>query len=254
MNGIQILMYHQVGRFPSVDTHRATYCDVDRFRWQMRYLHVAGYTVLSMTDVLNCVSGTRPIPKKAVALTFDDAYENFYDHALPILQRYGFTATVYAIAGLIGQKADWLAIDGHPTPRLMTAAQLQELITLGIGIGSHGYRHIRLAQEPKEAVLDDAYRSKAVLEQALGQPVEHFCYPYGSHNLETVRAVASAGYRTAVTCDRATAGAGMDPLALPRKAVSWGDSLLGVWWKMHMKNSPKQPLIQRSLAERLGSF
>jgi peptidoglycan/xylan/chitin deacetylase (PgdA/CDA1 family) len=242
---IQILMYHQVGIFPAMDSHRATYCDYHRFRTQMRYLKLAGYTVLTMTEVLQCLKGSKPIPPRAVALTFDDAYENFYEYAFPVLQMHGFPATVYAIASMLGKPASWLSADGHSTPPLMDGARLRELEAAGIEIGSHAFTHIRLAGQSPEIALEEATRSKAVLEDVLGTRVDHFCYPYGSHNKQTVEAVAAAGYLTATTCERATVTREDDPLTLPRKAVAWGDSLVGVWWKMHMKNMPKRPLIRR---------
>lgn len=245
MNRIQILMYHQVGDFPAMDTHRATYCDHRRFATQMAYLKMFGYKVLSMSEVLQCVRGDKPIPPRAVAITFDDAYENFYEYALPILQKHDFPATVYAIAGMLGQSADWLIADGHAAPPLMTGARLRELLAARIEIGSHSFDHIKLAEQTPELAFNEALKSKAVLEDILGNRVDHFCYPYGSHNLQTVEAVAEAGYLTATTCERAPATIGDDPLTLPRKAVAWGDSLVGVWWKMHMKNVPKRPLIRR---------
>jgi peptidoglycan/xylan/chitin deacetylase (PgdA/CDA1 family) len=245
LNRIQILMYHQVGDFPAMDTHRATYCDHRRFSTQMRYLKLAGYTVLSMTEVLQCIKGEKPIPPRAIAITFDDAYENFYEYALPILQSHGFPATVYAISGMLGQSASWLSTDGHATPPLMTGARLRELRASRIEIGSHSVSHIRLAGQPTDIVREEVTRSKLDLENVLGASVDHFCYPYGSHDIHTVEAVAAAGYLTATTCERATATPEDDPLTLPRKAVAWGDSLVGVWWKMHMKNLPKRPLIRR---------
>lgn len=245
MNRIQILMYHQVGDFPAMASHRATYCDYRRFGRQMAYLKLFGYNVLSMTDVLQCVRGDKPIPPRAVAITFDDAYENFYQYALPILQKHGFPATVYAIAGMLGQSADWLIADGHAAPPLMTGPRLRELLSAGIEIGSHSYHHIRLGEQTPDVALNEALTSKSTLEDILGARVDHFCYPYGSHNLQTVEAVAEAGYLTATTCERAPATVDDDPLTLPRKAVAWGDTLIGVWWKMHMKNEPKRPLIRR---------
>lgn len=245
MNRIQILMYHQVGDFPAMESHRATYCDHRRFATQMAYLHLFGYNVLSMSEVLQCVRGDKPIPPRAVAITFDDAYENFYEYALPILQKHDFPATVYAIAGMLGQSADWLIADGHAAPPLMTGARLRELLSSRIEIGSHSFDHIKLGEQTSELAFNEALKSKAVLEDILGTAVDHFCYPYGSHNLQTVEAVAEAGYLTATTCERAPATTSDDPLTLPRKAVAWGDSLVGVWWKMHMKNEPKRPLIRR---------
>ncbi len=245
MNRIQVLMYHQVGDFPAMKTHRATYCDHHRFATQMAYLKLFGYQVLSMNEVAQCLQGKKVIPSRAVALTFDDAYENFYEYALPILQRHGFPATVYAIASMLGQSADWLIADGHAAPPLMTAARLRELQSANIEIGSHSFSHIRLAEQSADLVFDEALKSKTILEDALGTAVNHFCYPHGSHNLQTVEEVARAGYMTATTCERAPVTVDDDLLTLPRKAVAWGDSLVGVWWKMHMKNTPKRALIRR---------
>jgi peptidoglycan/xylan/chitin deacetylase (PgdA/CDA1 family) len=182
-----------------------------------------------------------------VALTFDDAYENFYEYAFPVLQSYGFPATVYAIATMLGKPAEWLSLDGHATPPLMSASRLRELIAAGIEIGSHSLNHVRLATQPIDVVRNEVSESKIILEDVLGTRVDHFCYPYGSHDIHTVEAVAAAGYLTATTCERAPATTDDDPLSLPRKAVAWGDSLVGVLWKMHMKNEPKRPLIRRGV-------
>lgn len=186
------------------------------------------------------------MPSRAVVLTFDDAYENFYEYAFPVLQKHGFPATVYAISGMLGQSATWLAVDGHDTPPLMNAARLRQLRSAGIDIGSHSATHVRLAEQSTERIREEVIRSKKVLEDAIGERIAHFCYPYGSHDIRAVEAVAEAGYLSATTCERAVATPADDPLTLPRKAVSWGDSLIGVLWKMHFKNTPKRPPIRRA--------
>ncbi|HJV73375.1 MAG TPA: polysaccharide deacetylase family protein [Noviherbaspirillum sp.] len=246
MSGIQILMYHQVGDFPAMKTHRATYCDYRRFARQMTYLKFAGYHVLRLDEALKCLRGDAPMPSRAVALTFDDAYENFYEYAFPVLQKHGFPATVYAISGMLGQSATWLAADGHDTPPLMNAARLRQLRSAGIDIGSHSATHVRLAEQSTERIREEVMQSKKVLEDAIGERIDHFCYPYGSHDIRAVETVAEAGYLSATTCERAAATPADDPLTLPRKAVSWGDSLIGVLWKMHFKNAPKRPPIRRT--------
>lgn len=249
MSGIQILMYHQIGDFPSMTTHRATYCDYRRFRMQMAYLKLAGYHVLRFDEALKCLRGDAPIPSRAVVLTFDDAYENFYEYAFPELQKHGFPATVYAISSMLGQTATWLAADGHRTPPLMSAARLRQIRSAGIDIGSHSATHVRLAEQDTACIRKEVTQSKQALEDALGEGVDHFCYPYGSHDIRVVEAVAEAGYLSATTCERATVTLADDPLTLPRKAISWGDSLVGVLWKMHFKHHPKRPPIRRKLAE-----
>ncbi|NGY05404.1 polysaccharide deacetylase family protein [Solimonas terrae] len=247
MAGISILMYHQVGRFAPMTKHRANYCDVDRFRAQMRYLKQIGASVLSMSDALDALAGHRPLPARAVVLTFDDGCDNFYENALPILEDFAYPAIVYVIAGMAGGTAAWMGdVPGHGTPPLMSFARIRELPARGIEVGSHGYQHIRLAGTPAATLLHEVTDSKRRIEDETGRAVPHFCYPYGSHDLATVEAVAAAGYRTGVTCQRGAATAAFDPLALPRKGISFGDNVLGYAWKLHMKDKPKGEAVRRA--------
>ena len=162
-----------------------------------------------------------------------------------VLQRHGFPAMVYLISGMLGQPSSWFAQDGRATPPLMSAERVRQLRREGIDFGSHSASHVKLAEQSGERIRDEVTRSKRELEDVLGEPVAHFCYPYGSHDLRAVEAVAEAGYRCATTCVRAPATSADDPLTLPRKAVSWGDNLLGLFWRLHMKNTPKQAPIRR---------
>ncbi len=242
---INILMYHQVGDFAPMKAHQSTYCNHRRFAAQMAWLARFGYTVLSMDQVLACVRGDAPTPPRAVALTFDDGYENFYEYAFPVLQQHGFPAMVYLIADMLGQPSSWFAADGRDTPPLMSAARIRALHTAGIDFGSHSATHQKLAKCEDARIVEELTRSKAVLEDLLGEPVRHFCYPFGSHDLRVVNAVAEAGYLTATTCSRAPAMPADDPLTLPRKAISHGDNLLGFLWRLHVKNTPRNPPIRR---------
>jgi len=241
---ISILMYHQVGDFAPMRTHRANYCDRRRFAAQMGFLARFGYRVLSLDQALGVLRGERPAPPRAVVLTFDDGYDNFADHALPVLQRHGFPATVYAISGWLGRRAEWFAKDpGRPIPTLMSAARLRGIQDAGITIGSHTHSHARLAEVDARTKRDELTRSKSMLEDALGVPVQHLCYPFGSFDHDTVHAAAETGYLSATTCLRGGAEVLIDhPLVLPRKAISYGDNLLGYWWKVAVKQAPTETL------------
>ena len=236
---ISILMYHQVGDFAPMEAHRSTYCHYKRFAAQMAYLHRFRYSVISLDQAVAGLKGERTIPPRAVVLTFDDGYENFYEYAFPVLRRYGFPAMVYLISGMLGRESEWFAADGRDTPPLMSAERVRQLREEGIDFGSHGVSHVKLAQVNRARMADEVQRSKRDLEEVLDEPVQHFCYPYGSHDREVVEAARVAGYTSAVTCERAAARPGDDLLALPRKAISYGDNLAGYFWKLHMKNAPK---------------
>jgi peptidoglycan/xylan/chitin deacetylase (PgdA/CDA1 family) len=237
--GISILMYHQVGDFPPMESHRSTYCHYRRFQRQMALLSRLRCNVLSMDAALAALRGERPLPRRSVVLTFDDGYENFYEYAFPVLERYGFPAIVYLVAGSIGRPSSWFAADGRATPPLMDARRILQLRARGVDFGSHGVSHRKLAEIDADAAREEIVESKRLLEALLGEEVRHFCYPYGSHDRATAAMVADAGYLSAVSCLRAAATGRFDPFALPRKAISYGDNGVGFLWKLLFKNAPK---------------
>jgi len=241
MNRISILMYHQVGHFVRPRSHRATFCEVRRFRAQMRALKLFGYRVITLDDALACVEGRLDLGGDAVVLTFDDGYRNFADHAHPILQRLQLPATVFLVAGLIGDRARWLAADGRAAPPLLDRDAILALRAAGVAFGSHTLSHPRLTRIDQPTRRREIEDSKALLERLLGEEVRYFCYPSGDLDARVAAEVRAAGYRAALTCIRGSAGRADDPLLLPRKAISYGDSLAGFFWKLHMKHGKKQP-------------
>jgi peptidoglycan/xylan/chitin deacetylase (PgdA/CDA1 family) len=248
--GIDILMYHQIGSFdtltPTMRGHRSTYCRIERFRSQMAWLKRWNYAVLGMDDVAACLGGMRPVPPRAVALTFDDGYAGFHDHVWPVLRQCGFPAMVYLVSGLVGKPSGWFAADGRDTPALLSATQIRTLRAEGCDFGGHSVNHVKLAELPRARMRTEIHDCKHMLEDMLGEEIHHFCYPFGSHDRHTIDEVQKAGYTSATTCVRARVTTGVDPLAIPRKAVSWGDNLIGMLWKLHVKNRPKQTLLHRT--------
>lgn len=235
---VSILMYHQVGRFSSPRKHRAVFCDVGRFRAQMAYLKWTGHHVISLADAYRGIFQGAPLPSRPVVLTFDDGYENFREYAWPILQRYGFPATVYLVSSLLGRSASWLDKDMSDA-RLMDAATIRSLRAEGVHFGSHTLTHCRLSKLDENDQRAEIFESKAELEDILGESVTDFCYPYGNYDIRSRDLVAEAGYNTALTCIRGAANTADNAFEIPRKAISYGDSLIGFLWKLHMKNARK---------------
>lgn len=241
MEKVQILMYHRVGNFPGrVKKHGALYCHLPRFQAQMEMFKQLGYNIITLNHAVAGLKQESELPKKSMVLTFDDAYVDFLEHAAPVLLKFGYPATVYAVSSRVGGHSEWVAKDQLEPAPLMTAGQLREIERLGFTVGSHTKSHPRLAEQSSTVVRREVGDSKIELEDLLGKSVEHFCYPYGSHNSSVAQIVEESGYSSATTCVRAVATPEFSSFTLPRKAVSRGDSLLGVWWKIAAKNKPKQ--------------
>ncbi|MFM8332896.1 MAG: polysaccharide deacetylase family protein [Candidatus Methylumidiphilus sp.] len=234
---ISVLMYHQVGRFAKPSAHRSCYCDVGRFRDQMAFLKFAGYRAVSLSQAYAALFSGKPLPGRSVVLSFDDGYENFADHALPVLADYGYPSALFAVSGLLGQTARWL--DGGGDAPLLSAARLRELRQSKVEIGSHSVSHPRLSRLPPAQVWREVADSKAELEAALGEAVAFFAYPYGDYSPDVRDAVAKAGYQAALTCSRGAANTAANAFEIPRKAIAYGDDLFGVFWKIAVKNRRK---------------
>ena len=235
---LSILMYHQIGPYPRPSAHRALFCHIDRFKSQLRYLKLAGFDVLSMGQALECLFGQRPLLRRSVVITVDDGYDDFRQYAWPALKAQGMPALVYLVTDLLGKPASWLP-DRPQLPPLMSASTIRELRGQGCDFGSHAMSHPRLSTLPAAKARQEIVDSKACLEDLLGEAVPDFCYPYGDYTLQARDWVAEAGYRSATTCIRGSANRSDNAFELTRKAISYGDNLLGFAWKLHAKHERK---------------
>lgn len=81
----------------------------------------------------------------------------------------------------------------------LTVAQIRELSDSGLCcIGSHTVTHPRLDKLTQEEQRYEISTSKNKLEAVVGKQVEHFAFPYGCYNSDTIPIVAECGYKTAV--------------------------------------------------------
>ncbi len=128
-----------------------------------------------------------------VGLTFDDAYKDFLYTALPILERFGFSATVFAVAGRIGGDSGWKHYhEPQYRMKLLGGEELREVSERGVEVGAHGMSHVALAGLEAQSLEEEVKRSHQVLSEVLGEAVEGFCYPYGVLDRAAVEAVRGA--------------------------------------------------------------
>jgi peptidoglycan/xylan/chitin deacetylase (PgdA/CDA1 family) len=219
-------VYHRVTDDPHPDL--AYYAvSPGSFRSQMRALRLVGWKTVSLDQLLAARRGELSLPRRSVVVTFDDAYAELEDEAIPTLAANGQTATVYACAGLLGADADALRRPGHEIheeARLMDADALRRIRARGFEVGSHSLTHPHLPALDDATLEAEVAGSKGVLEEELGEEVRHFAYPFGDYD-ERVRAqVEATGYASAVTTDPGAADRLAPRLGLPRVYVGREDS------------------------------
>jgi peptidoglycan/xylan/chitin deacetylase (PgdA/CDA1 family) len=246
MRTIPILMYHQIDSAPPKGSPMRGLIVAPRtFFWHMAVLRLFGYRGLSMGDLEPYLRGERE--GRVFGITFDDGYENNLRCALPVLQRFGFTATCYVVANLIGQSNSWDAAHGIAQVPLMNVEQLQAWVDGGQEVGSHTLSHANLASLSEAQQVQEIAESKAALEKILRQAsgVQHFCYPYGAYTTVTVEAVRQTGHRTATTTARARVRVAPDTalLELPRVLVSRTTTWAHLLLKCFTRYEDRQPQI-----------
>ena len=151
-----------------------------------------------------------------VAITFDDGFRNVYEYGLPVLQRYGFTATIFLVTDYCGQTNSWpsqpLYVERGP---LLRWAEVREMSKAGIAFGSHTRTHPDLRMLTSGDAEEELSASKKMIEDAIGCPVNVLAYPYGAYD-ETVKSLAQAHFSLACSTRLGFVRAGSDLFALER--------------------------------------
>jgi peptidoglycan/xylan/chitin deacetylase (PgdA/CDA1 family) len=168
-------MYHSIScdRDHHATPYYRTTTTPERFAEQMRFLAENGYSTVPVNTVMDRLRNNSTGCTKAVALTFDDGFEDFSTEAFPILERYGFSATMFLPTLYIGNSAR--QFDGK---YCLTWRQVRELNTARVVFGSHTVSHPQLHRLKPAEWKRELQDSKDAIEQALGAPVHCFSYPY----------------------------------------------------------------------------
>lgn len=220
---LPILTYHNIATPPGSARLPKLYVTAEAFARQCRLLKRLGLRGVSVSEGL---AALRAGQGRVVVLTFDDGYLDNVTAALPVLREHGFTATCFVVAGHLGDHNAWDADVLNVRKPLMGAGHMAEWCAAGNEIGSHTLTHPRLTMIDDVALERELVQSRTILERLVGAPVRHFCYPFGDESAHVRRAVAAAGYESAVSTRRGLARADDDVFALPRVSINGDKGLL----------------------------
>ena len=175
---VPILLYHHIGISPSNSPY---YVSPYAFEQQMYLLRQWGYQTISVEMMITAIKGGGLLPQRPIILTFDDGSKSVLSTALPIMQKYGFTGTVYLVNNYIGA-VNYLNIE-----------EVRELYDAGWEVGSHSITHMDLTLETVDQEKE-IIESRLRLQRQLDLPILTFAYPYGAYDVDSVEIARFAGY------------------------------------------------------------
>lgn len=191
--GVTILAYHLVG----AGTDSPVDLPAETFRRQMGQLRDSAAELVPLSRVVAALERGVPLERDQVAITFDDAYRNFVDQALPILEGLGLPATLFVPTDFLDGRAPGPLSGAEELPPVPWN-RLREMVHDGlVALGSHSRSHPDLRSLVEEDLGRELRGSADVIEERTRVRPESFCYPRGLWSRRLERAVARE-YRCAV--------------------------------------------------------
>jgi len=201
---VVVFVYHRFGnsKYPS------TNISLDIFEQHLSYLKNNGFKVMAFGDAVDYINNPEiTFTDKVVCITVDDGYKTFYQNSLPLLEKYGFPATVFINSESVGGGTymDW--------------SELKKIHERGIEIGNHSHSHAYFLNIPglerTEHFKQDVQRCQSEIKEHLGFAPDIFAYPYGEFDPEMKSVLKSLGFKAAAAQNSGVMHA-HDNYAIPR--------------------------------------
>lgn len=180
---------------------------------QFEIIRECGYSPVHLADVKGYFEKPNKLPEGNLVLTFDDALQDFYDIALPLIKRFNFSATVCVPTGYVSdhhlhRKIDNWENNHNSINPIMTWDELRELKKLAtfdgrplIEFASHSVQHTNLnnIEFDEKALRYEIESSMSALKNLLEieDPV-FFCFPYGAGEGKFTKLLIEVGYAGAL--------------------------------------------------------
>lgn len=152
------------------------------FERQIKYIIDEGYTFYSVEEILKANELKGLLQKKAVALTFDDAYLNNLIFLLPVLKKYNLKACIFLPVSFIGKTNVW---DGG-SDKIMNIRELKECQPY-FEYGLHSFLHQNLAKMSISAFSQDLETSRKELDKLEFSYLPVLAFPFGQYPKEKIK-------------------------------------------------------------------
>jgi len=208
-----VLCYHDIPKEVNFDKFGV---DQETFVQTIEYFRTHGYHFIGVDDLIAARDGIKPLPEKAILLTFDDAYRTYYDFVYPLLTQYQYPSVLGVVSSWIDKRPEYVKND------LMTWEQLSEVSRSPlVEIASHSHDlHQGLVYNPqtnegaaaanrfyneetqtyedeatyRARISSDFQKARSSLEQHLGKKPRIMVWPYGKYNSVSIDEAKKASF------------------------------------------------------------
>ena len=178
-----ILQYHHIGE----DTPAITSTTLEDFEAHMAYLEESDLVVVPLSEIVE----NPEIPNdRRVAITFDDAYANIFELAVPRLIKRGFPFTIFVATEYVDR------------PGFFSWDELRYIEAHGGTVANHSHSHLHMLRKQEDEshrawikrIRLDIEKAQRLLEANLRQPAKYLAYPYGEYDLHILALIKEMGF------------------------------------------------------------
>ncbi|MPM86489.1 Poly-beta-1,6-N-acetyl-D-glucosamine N-deacetylase [bioreactor metagenome] len=183
----------------------------------MRYLYEQGYTTLTLQQVKDLYYSDKPLPKKAVLLTFDDLFKSVYIYAYPILKKYNFHAVGFVVKNWLFSETQEYRVDKSVTMSFQEVEKISDVFEFANHTAS---LHKRSKECTEVQVVDKEILYKDLMEcEAFVNTKGVFAYPFGGYNEQVIENLKQLGYLLGFTTEEGKNTIATDTMKLYRYGV-----------------------------------
>lgn len=212
VSDLPVVMYHQLTKNPKKSGKYVL--TIEQFEKDLVFLKSKRYQSVTLKQLVDFSQGKGDLPEKSIMITFDDGNETLYEYALPLLEKYGFTAVGFVVGAL----ADYYTgnDDHNLNYSYLNWSQIKELAAGNtIEIQSHSFdlhkntgnrsgikkRKSETIEQYREFLSSDVSKMKTAMVNNIDEAPFAFAFPFGSFSSESTEILKECGFKLTFTCE-----------------------------------------------------
>ena len=228
---VPVLFYHHIQPLTIAKERWEDSLSVDptNFERHIVYLQRQGYTLISLSALVDALHNRTKL-EKSVVLMADDGYQDNYTYAYPIIKRHKVPFTIAMVTGFSGKISPYTKPDEPKEFEFMSWTEIKKMQESGyVDFLSHSWSHQSLHQNNTKKIDEQVAVAQKQLEEHLDGIKPIFIYPYGRYGDTVISILKKYEYEAAFSTDKGTQHCLSNIYTLPRLRVgNAGPSVYGL--------------------------